>query len=46
MTGVIDYWCNLFTPEGIRACFTKQGALAGIESVKTNAPGASTEDQT
>lgn len=25
---------------------TKQGALAGIESVKTNAPGASTEDQT
>lgn len=25
---------------------TKQGALHGIESVKTNAPGASTEDQT
>ena len=25
---------------------TKQGALNGIESVKKNAPGATTEDQT
>ena len=27
MSGVIDYWCNLFTPEGIRACFTEQEEL-------------------
>jgi hypothetical protein len=26
MTGVIDYWCNLFTPEGIRACFVRETA--------------------
>jgi uncharacterized protein YegP (UPF0339 family) len=25
---------------------TKEGALNGIESVKTNAPGATTDDQT
>jgi hypothetical protein len=30
MTGVIDYWCNLFTPEGIRACFAKQPELAEV----------------
>jgi hypothetical protein len=30
MTGVIDYWCNLFTPEGIRACFTEQEELAEV----------------
>jgi hypothetical protein len=30
MTGVIDYWCNLFTPEGIRACFTDQEELAEV----------------
>jgi hypothetical protein len=30
MTGVIDYWCNLFTPEGIRVCFTEQEELAEV----------------
>jgi hypothetical protein len=30
VTGVIDYWCNVFTPEGIRACFTDQEELAEV----------------
>jgi len=30
MTGVIDYWCNLFTPEGIRTCFAEQEELREI----------------
>jgi predicted TIM-barrel fold metal-dependent hydrolase len=30
MTGVIDYWCNIFTPEGIRACFTEQEELLEV----------------
>jgi uncharacterized protein len=30
MTGVIDYWCNLFTPEGIRACFLEQEELREV----------------
>ena len=30
MTGVIDYWCNIFTPEGIRACFTDQEELREV----------------
>lgn len=30
MNGVIDYWCNIFTPEGIRACFTEQAELAEV----------------
>jgi predicted TIM-barrel fold metal-dependent hydrolase len=30
MTGVIDYWCNIFTPEGIRACFTEQDELLEV----------------
>ena len=30
MTGVIDYWCNIFTPEGIRACFTEQEELREV----------------
>jgi predicted TIM-barrel fold metal-dependent hydrolase len=30
MNGVIDYWCNLFTPEGIRACFTDQPELREV----------------
>lgn len=30
MAGVIDYWCNVFTPEGIRACFTEQEELAEV----------------
>ena len=30
MSGVIDYWCNIFTPEGIRECFTDQGELAEV----------------
>lgn len=28
--GAIDYWCNVFTPEGIRACFTEQPELAEV----------------
>ena len=27
MTGAIDYWCNLFTPEGIRTCFQEPEEL-------------------
>ena len=27
MPGVIDYWVNLFTPEGIRACFAEREEL-------------------
>ena len=30
MTGVIDYWCNIFTPEGIRACFSDQEELREV----------------
>ncbi len=30
MTGVVDYWCNIFTPEGIRACFTDQEELREV----------------
>jgi predicted TIM-barrel fold metal-dependent hydrolase len=30
MSGAIDYWCNIFTPEGIRACFTDQEELAEV----------------
>ena len=30
MNGVIDYWCNIFTPEGIRECFTEQPELAEV----------------
>jgi uncharacterized protein len=30
MTGAVDYWCNLFTPEGIRACFTDQDELREV----------------
>jgi len=30
VNGVIDYWCNIFTPEGIRACFTEQPELAEV----------------
>jgi predicted TIM-barrel fold metal-dependent hydrolase len=30
VNGVIDYWCNIFTPEGIRACFTEQPELAAV----------------
>src|SRR5262249_56255864 len=30
MTGVVDYWCNLFPPEGIRACFTDQEELREV----------------
>jgi hypothetical protein len=30
MIGVIDYWCNLFTPEGIRACFEDQEELREV----------------
>jgi uncharacterized protein len=30
MTGVIDYWCNIFTPEGIRACFIEQEELREV----------------
>jgi predicted TIM-barrel fold metal-dependent hydrolase len=30
MTGVIDYWCNLFTPEGIRASFLEQEELREV----------------
>ncbi len=32
MNGVIDYWCNIFTPEGIRASFTEQPELAEVLS--------------
>jgi predicted TIM-barrel fold metal-dependent hydrolase len=30
VTGAIDYWCNLFTPDGIRACFTDQEELREV----------------
>ena len=30
MIGVIDYWCNIFTPEGIQACFTGQEELRQV----------------
>jgi predicted TIM-barrel fold metal-dependent hydrolase len=30
MAGVIDYWCNLFTPEGIRSCFTEPEELREV----------------
>ena len=30
MTGAIDYWCNLFTPEGIRTCFAEQEELREV----------------
>ena len=30
MTGVIDYWCNLFTPEAIRACFAEQEEIRDL----------------
>lgn len=46
MTGVIDYWCNLFTPEGIRSCFTDQEELREVfrwwqmeDRLKGYAPG-------
>lgn len=30
MSGVIDYWCNLFTPAGIQACFLDQPELLEV----------------
>ena len=30
MSGVIDYWCNLFTPDGIRTCFIDQDELREV----------------
>ncbi len=30
MTGVIDYWCNLFTPQGIQSCFLDQEELREV----------------
>jgi hypothetical protein len=46
MTGVIDYWCNLFTPEGIRTCFVDQEELQDVfrwwgleDRLKGYAPG-------
>jgi uncharacterized protein len=30
VNGAIDYWCNIFTPEGIRAWFTEQEELAEV----------------
>ena len=30
MTGAIDYWCNLFTPDGIRALFSEEEELREV----------------
>lgn len=30
VSGAIDYWCNLFTPDGIRACFSDQEELREV----------------